>query len=70
MAQKPVPHSTSATVYVPGELLQMDIKGFADTSQAKKHLRAFGNHEGALTAAYTATGCKLGTLIKSHASLK
>ena len=50
MAQKPVPHTTSTTEYVPGEVLQVDIKVFADTSKTEKHLHAFGNHVGALTA--------------------
>ena len=70
MAQKPVQHSTTTTEYVPGEVLQVDIKVFADTSKARKHLRAFGNHVGALTAVDMATGYKFGTLIKSHASLE
>ena len=47
MAQKPVPHSISTTEYIPEEVLQIDIKVFADTSKARKHLRAFGNYVGA-----------------------
>ena len=70
MAQKPIPHSsTTITEYIPGEVLQVDIKVFADTSKARKHLRAFGNHVGALTAVDMTTGYKFATLIKSHASL-
>ena len=68
MAQKPVPHSTTTTEYLPGDVLQIDNKVFADTSKARKHLRAFGNYVGALTAADMATGYKFGTLIKSHSS--
>ena len=37
MAQKPAPHSTSIIEYVPGEVLQVDIIIFADTSKARKH---------------------------------
>ena len=59
MAQKPVPKSAAATEYVPGEVLQVDIKVFADTSEARKHVRAFGNHAGALTAVDVATGYQL-----------
>ena len=70
MAQKPVPQTTSTTVYIPGEVLQVDIKVFADTSKARKHLRAFGNQVGALTAVDMATGYKFGTLIKTHSSLE
>ena len=70
MAQKPVPQSISTTEYIPREVLQIDIKIFADTSKARKHLRAFGSHVGALTAVDMATGYKFGTLIKSHASLE
>ena len=40
MAQKLVPQSISTTEYIPGEVLQIDIKVFADTSKARKHLRA------------------------------
>ena len=69
MAQKPVPHTPSTTVYIPGEVLQVDIKVFADTSKARKHLREFGNQVGALTAVDMATGYKFGTLLKSHSSL-
>ena len=55
MARKTVPHSTSTTVYVPCEVLRVDIKVFVDTSKAWRHLRAFGNHVGALTAVDMAT---------------
>ena len=43
MAQKPVPQTTSTTKYIPGNVLQVDIKVFADTLKARKHLHAFGN---------------------------
>ena len=70
MARKPVPHSTTTTAeYVPGEVLQVDIKVFADTSKGRKRLRAFENYVGALTAVDMATGYKFGTWIKSHSSL-
>ena len=70
MAQKPVPQSISTTTYIPCEVIQIDIKVFADTSKARKHLRAFGNHVGALTAVDMATGYNFCSLIKSHASLE
>ena len=70
MVQKPVPNSTATTDYVSGEVLQVDIKVFADTSKARKHLRALGNHVGALTAVDTTTGYRFGTLIKSNTLLK
>ena len=70
IAQKPVPQFTTTTEYVPGEVLQVDIKVFADTYKARKHLRAIGYHVGALTAVDMATGYKFGTLIKSHSSLE
>ena len=41
MARRPVPYITSTTEYVPGEVLRVDIKGFAVTVEARKHLRAF-----------------------------
>ena len=41
---------------------QIDIKVFAATSKARKHLIAFGNSVGALTAVDMATGHKIGTL--------
>ena len=67
---KPVPQSTTTNEYDHGKVLQVDIKDFADTSKARKHLRAFGNHVGALTAVDMATGHKFGSLIKSHSSLE
>ena len=70
MAQKPVPQSITTTEYVPDEVLQVDIKVLSDTSEARKHLRAFGNHVGAMTAFDMATGYKFDTLIKSHSSLE
>ena len=66
MAQKPVPHTTSTTEYIPGEVLQVEVKVFADTSKARKNLRAFGNYVGALTAVDMTTDYKISTLIKSH----
>ena len=61
---------TSTTEYVPGEVLQVDIKVFAGTSKVRKNLRAFGNYIGAFTTVDMATGYKFGTLIKSHSSLE
>ena len=63
MAQKSVPQSTSTTEYVPGEVLKLNIKVFADTFKARKHLRKFGNHVGALTAVDVVTGNKLAHLL-------
>ena len=62
IAQRLVPHSDSTTEYVPVVVLQVDIKVLADTSKARKHLSAFGNHLGALTVVDMATGSKFGTL--------
>ena len=64
-----IPQSTSDTEYIPGDVLQVDIKVFADTSKARKYMRAFGKYTGALTAVDMATGYKCGILAKSHASL-
>ena len=69
MTQKPVAHSTSTTEYIQGEVLQVDIKVFADTPKARNNLRAFGNYAQVLTAVDMATGYRFGTLTKSHSSL-
>ena len=48
----------------------MNINGFADTSKARKHLRAIGNNVGSHNAADMAAGYKFGTLIKYQSLLE
>ena len=70
MAQKPVPHSTSTTVFVPGDVLHANINAFSDTSEVRKYLHGFGNHVGDFTAVDMKTGYKISAHIQSHMSIE